>query len=212
MELSPARQKLLFVVIVVVLAVLGYYLVLPATHHKNGTAASPAATSSTVPAAPLATVTPAAPPVVVQTPAAGAVNIYNWLPFSQQDLADAAAVTTQFCVDYNTYTYTESATAYLAKMNGLVVSGLAAVLKDGYTTPGTASLRTAQKWISSGTATIETLRAFGQTSLTFVVSTAQHLVTSGGTQNKTTPYAVTLTGSGTNWQVSDIELASAGNT
>ena len=39
----------------------------------------------------------------------------------------------------------------------------------------------------------------------------QHLVSSHGTSNGSTQYAVTLTGSGSSWQVSDIELASAGN-
>ena len=37
------------------------------------------------------------------------MDIYSWLPFTQQGLADAATVTVKFVVDYNTYTYTESA-------------------------------------------------------------------------------------------------------
>jgi hypothetical protein len=45
-----------------------------------------------------------------------------------------------------------------------------------------------------------------------VVNTTQHLVSSHGTSNGSAQYAVTLTGSGSSWQVSDIELSSAGNT
>jgi hypothetical protein len=216
MELSPTRQKLLFVVIVVVLAALGYYLVLPALHGTSAAKAADTAGSTATPAASQAAI-PTVVPVVTDSPAGtpaggpGTVNIYDWLPFTEQDLTDAAAVTTRFCVDYDTYTYTESGTTYLAKMNGLVASELAQTLEEGYTTPGVAALRTGQRQISSGTATINTLRAFGPQSLTFVVTVTQRLVSDRGTTNASTQYAVTLTGSGTNWQVSDIELASAGN-
>ena len=41
------------------------------------------------------------------------MNIYAWLPFTQQDLAAAASVAVRFGVDYDTYTYTESAAAYV---------------------------------------------------------------------------------------------------
>src|ERR1700722_4744851 len=211
MELSPARQKKLFVVLVVVLAALGYYVVLPGLHHHAAaTAPSPRPTPSASPstssaAAPAVTVVPVATP-------SGAANIYNWLPFTQADLADAAALTVRFCVEYETYAYTEKAAGYTAAMNGLVTSGLASTLQEGYSAPGVAALRTGQKQISSGTASITSLRAFGQTSMTFVVSVGQRLVSTRGTTSSTTPFAVTVTGSGDTWQVSDIELASLGNT
>jgi hypothetical protein len=207
MELSPARQKLLFLVIVVVLAVLGYYVLLPGLKHHNAAASATATSSPSQLPAP----TYSAQPVVTQSPS-GPVNIYNWLPFTQTELADAAAVTTRFCVDYETYTYTERTSAYIGKMSALMTSGLAAILQEGYTTPGTEALRTGKKEISSGTATITALRAFGQTSLTFVVSVTQNLVSSGKTSSGTTPYAVTITDTTDGWQVSDIELASLGNT
>jgi hypothetical protein len=75
-----------------------------------------------------------------------------------------------------------------------------------------AKLRTSQKQVSSGTAVISSLRAFGTSSLTFVVTAGQRLATSDGTSTGSTQYAVTVTGSGSSWQVSDIELESAGNT
>ncbi len=145
------------------------------------------------------------------TTSPGNVNIYSWLPFTQQDLADAAAVTVKFCVDYNTYTYTENAAAYVATMSGLITGQLATTLQASYATPGVAPLRTSQKQVSTGTAAINSLRAFGASSLTFIVNTGQRLVSSRGTTHGTAQYAVTVTGSGSSWQVDDIELSNAGN-
>jgi hypothetical protein len=209
-DLSPGQQKALFVLVVVVLAAFGYWLLLPkVTHsHRPGLAAASSTPAATAPAsaqpqgAPAPTVTPAT---------AGSVNIYSWLPFTQQNLADAASVTVKFCVDYDTYTYTESAAAYVGKMSGLITGQLATTLQGAYSTPGVAKLRTSQKQVSTGTAAIDSLRAFGPSSLTFIVTAAQRLASSHGTTHGSTRYAVTLTGSGSNWQVSDIELASAGN-
>jgi hypothetical protein len=207
MDLSPGQQKAAFVLIVIVLAALGYYLVVPAltrSHdhsHAAGTPA-PAVSASTQPAS--------APPTVVSAPQEG-VNIYAWLPFTQQDLADAASVATRFGVDYDTYAYTESPSAYVAKMGDLVTSELAATLRSAYATEGVAALRTDQKQVSTGSAVIESLRAFGPSSLTFIITAGQRLVSAGGTTNGSTQYAVTVTGSGSAWQVSDIELESAGN-
>ena len=216
MDLSPAQQKAVFVLVVVVLAALGYWLILPKLSHSGG---QPAAAASTTPAASAsASASASGNPGITETPAvtaspaaAGSVNIYSWLPFTQQGLADAAAVTMKFSVDYNTFTYTESPAAYVAKMGGLLTGSLAATLQASYSTPGVATLRTNQKQVSTGTAVINSLRAFGPSSLTFIVTTGQRLVSSRGTTNGSTQYAVTVTGSGTSWQVDDIELASAGN-
>jgi hypothetical protein len=90
----------------VVLAALGYWLVLPKVTHSHGTgqAATSPAPTPTVP------VPSSQPPqestlaTVMASPAAtGGVNIYSWLPFTQQGLVAAAAVTVKFCANYNTY-------------------------------------------------------------------------------------------------------------
>jgi hypothetical protein len=150
---------------------------------------------------------------VTTTPAsasAGGVDIYSWLPFTQQGLAAAAAVTQKFLVDYNTYSYTESAADYVARMNGLITTEEATTLKGLYATPGVAKIRTDQKQTSTGTASITALRTFGPSSLTFIATGTQHLATAKGSSSGSAQYAVTVTGSGTSWQVSDIELSSVG--
>ena len=208
MELSPRQRSAVFAVVVIVLAALGYYLVVPAVTHGHA-AASPTTSVRATAAAPSSAPAPA---VTASAADAGGVNIYAWLPFTQQDLAAAAAVAVRFSVDYNTFTYTESAADYVGTMGGLITGQLATTLRAAYQTPGVAKLRTSQKQVSTGTAAISALRAFGTSSLTFIVTAGQRLATTDGSSSGSTQYAVTVTGAGGGWQVSDIELESAGNT
>jgi len=210
-DLSPGQQKAVFALVVLVLAALGYWLIVPRVTHTGGQA-RPAASPAPPATAPAGTPSQSVPPpTVTASPAStGSVDIYSWLPFTQQGLAAAAAVTEKFLVDYNTYSYTESAADYVGKMNGLITGQLATTLKGLYSAPGVAKVRTDQKQVSTGTAAITSLRAYGPSSLTFIVTGTQHLVTSKGTSNGSTQYAVTVTGSGTSWQVNDIELSSVG--
>ena len=214
MDLSPGQQKAVFVLVVAVLAALGYWLILPKVTHSHGPAQAAAApsTSPAAGSAPAPEGSPGVtPPSATASPApTGSVNIYSWLPFTQQGLADAAAVTVKFGADYNTYSYTEDAAAYVGTMKGLITGQLATTLQGLYSTPGVAQLRTGQKQVSTGTAVIDSLRTFGPSSLTFIVTATQHLVSSHGTTNGSAQYAVTVTGSGTSWQVNDIELSTAG--
>jgi len=206
-ELSPRQRTAVFIAVVAALAALGYYLVVPAVTHSHKAASAPSST----PSAAATEQTQAAPTVQASAAAAGGPDIYAWLPFTQQNLAAAASVAVRFSVDYNTFTYTESAADYTGAMGGLVTGQLAGTLRAVYQTPGVAKLRTSQKQVSTGTAVISSLRAFGPASMTFVVTAGQRLVTSNGTSTASTQYAVTVTGSGSSWQVSDIELQSAGN-
>ena len=208
MDLSPGQQKAVFALVVVVLAALGYWLIVPRVSHSNAQA-QPSPTPS--PTASVPSPPASAPTAVTTTPApAGSVDIYSWLPFTQQGLAASAAVTQKFLVDYNTYSYTESAADYVARMNGLITTQEATTLKGLYATPGVAKIRTDQKQVSTGTAAITALRTFGPSSLTFIATGTQHLATAKGTSSGSAQYAVTVTGSGTSWQVSDIELSSVG--
>ena len=208
MDLSPGQQKAVFALVVVVLVALGYWLIVPRVSHSNAQA-QPSPTPS--PTASVPSPPSSVPPTVTTTPAsAGGVDIYSWLPFTQQGLAAAAAVTQKFLVDYNTYSYTESAADYVARMNGLITTEEATTLKGLYATPGVAKIRTDQKQVSTGTAAITALRTFGPSSLTFIATGTQHLTTAKGSSNGSAQYAVTVTGSGTSWQVSDIELSSVG--
>ena len=215
MELTGVQRKIAFVVIVIALAGLGFYLLdpaadgasRPARHPASSSAASspePAVTSSATPAG--------STPAGSTSPAAGqAANIYRWLPFTPVGLTSAASLVTRFADAYGTFSYTESGRAYLDSFRSLVSAQLGAQIEAAYVTPGVAAQRSKLKQVSTGSSSINSLRAFGPSSLTFILTAGQRLATSDGTSNASTQYAVTVTGSGSSWQASDIELQSAGN-
>jgi hypothetical protein len=211
MDLTPAQRRMAFIVIVLALAGLGAFLLWP---RPSPAASAPAAHPATSAPAPVPSSSPVAPASPV--PTGPGVNIYQLLPFSQADLTDAAGVVRRFCSDYATYSYTESAGSYVGRMRGLVTSELAATLAQDYATPGVAQTRTQQKQTATGSGAITALRAFGASSLTFLVTLNQKTYSTppGGTTKAHTAsddYAITIARSGSGWQVNDIQLASAGN-
>lgn len=219
MEATPGQRKAVFVLVVLGLAGLGIFLVRPGASGSAAPAQSPPASRS-----PAATASP--PPAVTQSPvatpapstapapapgSAGTAGIYQWLPFTPSELTHAAAVATRFGDLYGTSSYTESATGYVQRMRNVITSQLSQVLARAYATPGVAGPRARQKQVSAGTSSISALRAFGSGSITFIVAIHQKITGTRGVSRSTAQYAVTVTGSGGSWQVSDIELASAGN-
>jgi hypothetical protein len=217
MELSTGQQRLLFVVVVLALAGLGFYLV--SSHSAGGSpAAATSAPASTPPAATGAATAAGVPPSTVPaaTPAstAGGAEIYQWLPFTAADLAAAARTTVTFAADYATWSYTEDAAAYRAKLSGLVTAQEAATLENDYGTSGVAQVRNADKQVSTGTGTIDSISSFGgnPTSITFLVTISTQVTSTQPAKSLTGQYTVTVISSGSAWQVNDIELSGLGNT
>lgn len=224
MDLSPGRQRGLFAVVVVALAALGIYLIgarggngssgaaaPPASPTPGGGASAGPSSGTAIPSVEPGTTT--LPPPAGTTSAKGQANIYNWLPFSQSDLTSAARTTLAFAADYGTWSYTETPAAYVAKMNNLVTGQLANSLKASYATPQIARQRTQDKKTSQGSGGIAQIRSFsfGARSITFLVNISQKLTSSQGASTASGQYAVTCVPGPGNWEVNDIELASAGN-
>jgi hypothetical protein len=206
MELTPFQRFAAFAAVVLVLAGLGAYLFLPHSSAavRKGSSAQPRSSGpASPPASPLAS-----PP---GHSGQRGPDIYQWLPFTQAGLTRAAATTAAFARDYGTYSYAETTQAYLAPMRPMMTSQLAAVIGRAFDAPGLRGTRTGTKQVATATVTILALRAFGPASLTFVVAISQRIGSTKGTSTQTTNFAVTLTGTGSSWQVNDIELASAGN-
>jgi hypothetical protein len=210
MDLTSAQRRMAFIVIVLALAGLGAFLLWPRPSPAASRQTAHPATSAPAPV-PSSPAAPASP-----EPSGPGVNIYQLLPFSQADLTQAAGVVRRFCSDYATYSYTESAGSYVGRMRSLVTSELAATLAQDYATAGVAQTRTQQKQTATGSCAITALRAFGASSLTFLVTLSQKTYStpqSGTTTAHTASgdYAITIARSGSGWQVNDIQLASAGN-
>jgi hypothetical protein len=210
MDLNAGQRKAVFGLIVVALAGLGAYMFVPGAHGGQLSRSPRAASHSPAPRA-----APAPAPTASPDPATAAApsdpDIYQWLPFTQSQLAMAAAVTTQFCDAYGTWSYSQTTTGYVDSMRNLMTPELSPVIAQGYSVPGVASQRASNKQVSSGSAVINSLRAFGPSSITFVVTITQEITDTEGRNQASTQYAVTVAGAGSSWQVNDIELASAGN-
>ena len=210
MDLSAGQRKAVFGLIVVVLAGLGVYMFMSRAHGGPVNGSPRAAAHSPAPR-----VTSSAIPAVSPSPATAATpsdpDIYQWLPFTQAQLGSAATVVTQFGDTYGTWSYSQNATSYVASMRDLITSELADVIAQGYSVPGVAGQRTSKKQVSTGSAAIDSLRAFGTSSITFVVTITEQITDTAGRSLNSTQYAITVVGVGSSWQVNDIELASAGN-
>jgi hypothetical protein len=212
MEVSPVQRFAAFVVVVLVLAGLGVYLFLPhrsaaggrhdGAHRRCANSASARHCASTAP-----TPQPGNPAPSGQA----APDIYQWLPFTQSGLAAAAAVVTRFGDAYGTYSYTRSASAYAASLQPAASPSLIGQIEAAYAAPGVAATRANSKQVAVGVATIEAISGFGPTSLTFLLQIAEQITATTGTSQTSTRYSVTVTGNGTSWQVTGVELATVGN-
>ena len=215
MEPTSGQRKAVFILVVLVLAGLGTYLFVPSASgaFRAGPATSPSPhASGRAPGGTPATSVPATGGTTpTASPAATGPDIYQWLPFTQPELAAAAKVVTEFGDAYGTFSYSQNAARYVGAMRNLITPALAQVLARGFAAPGVASLRVSKKQVATGTAVIGSLRAFGASSLTFVVTISQQITDIQGRSTISMPYAVTVTGGSSSWQVNDIELASAGN-
>jgi hypothetical protein len=213
MDLNSGQRKAVFGLIVVVLVGLGIYMFVPGARGSQGGHSPVAATHSPASPAPQATSpatpTPSSAPTTAATPSDP--DIYQWLPFTQAQLSSAAAVVTQFCDAYGTWSYSQNASSYVATMRSVITSELADVIEQGYSVPGVASQRTSKKQVSTGSTVINSIRAFGPSSITFVATVTEQITDTSGPSQVSDQYALTVVSVGTSWQVNDIELASAGN-
>lgn len=227
MDASPAARRIAFAVIVCALAALGAYLLAPGARHDRGAGPAPAAARPPGRAASPPPPAGPAPPAPARSSAApgtarrsaghpaaaapGPAGIYQWLPFSPAGLNAAAAVTVRFAGAYGTWSYREDGAAYAASLRPAGSARLIGQLEAAYEAPGVAAARRAGHQAATATAAISAIRAIGPGSLTFVVRVTQRLAGTAGPARQVTGYAVTVSGSGMSWQVSDIEPAAAGN-
>jgi hypothetical protein len=203
---SPTWRRVTFAVIVCVLVALGAYLIGPVAHRDRQPGKQPGAAGT-----PRPVTAPSSPAAGTTAPQSGQPDIYQWLPFTQSGLAAAAAIVTRFGAAYGTYSYAEGAGAYGASLRPVTSASLVDQIEAAYAAPGVASARSGSKQVAVGTATVDSISAFGPTSLTFYLQITQRITATTGTSQQSTRYSVTVTGGGASWQVTDVELATVGN-
>jgi hypothetical protein len=213
MDLTPGRQRLIFALIAVVLVGLCAYLI-SNRHSGNSTASSASASAS--PAA-SASAPAGVPPSVIPsaTPASTAegAEIYQWLPFTGDQLNQAVQTVNDFAAAYATWSYKDSAAAYEAQFKGLADAGELSNLAYTYDTQGVAQARTGGKQVSTGSGTVDRISTFGAdpVSITFVVDINEKVTSAGPTSKTDNSYNLTIEMTGGSWLVDSIELQSLGN-
>src|SRR5215469_10587905 len=184
MELTSGQRKALFALVVAALIALGIYMFVPDARAARAGASTPATSHSPAPPTRPTVAQSSAPAAVAPAPsspaAATAPDIYQWLPFSPAGLTSAAAVVTQFGGAYGALAYTENPAAYVHSMQNLITPELAQVLAADYSVPGVASQRDSEKQVSAGKAVIDSLQAFGPSSITFVVTIGREVTDTSG--------------------------------
>lgn len=219
MELSTGQQRALFVVLVIILAGIGIYLIGPGRHHAAGAAPAAsvsAAAASTTPAPQVVPSAEAAPTPVQVPTAIKSADIYSWLPFSQQDLNDAANATLAFATDFETFTYNDTPATYGQRMANVVTSGpgqLLNSLKAGFVTPAVQQQRDQEHLVSKSSGAITRIGSFGgspQATITFVVDISVAKTVNGTTTTSSSPWDVTTVQVAGGWQVNNVEPDGAG--
>jgi hypothetical protein len=207
--------------VVVAVVLVGFGIFLIKSRHSGGSSATTSPTASTPPSSASAggsagsqtSGPPSSVPAATPASTAGGAEIYQWLPFTAADLSAASQTTLTFAKDYSTWSYTESAANYAATMSTLVTPQELAVVKSGYSTSGVAALRTADKQVSSGTGTIDSIQSFAAgPSITFFVTINQQVTSTQPASTQSNQYAITVASSGGAWQVNNFELSKLGNT
>jgi hypothetical protein len=146
------------------------------------------------------------------------------LPFTDQQITDAADLAARFTAAYNTHRYDEPPPTYLNRLAPLTSAQLQPILAQAATDPAVLNQRRRDREITTAHAHAEAIRALGPTSITLLLTATTHTTTQppGQTGLHQTPqqpalrqekarYAVTVTRKGDRWQVYAIELAVTGD-
>jgi hypothetical protein len=154
---------------------------------------------------------PAAPSNRAMRPVRPAVQAQWLLPFTAEQLTEAAQLAQAFVAAYSTHRYTEPPAAYLQRLAPMMSPSLHAVLERTATDPAVLVDRQRAQEVTVAAARTEAIRELGPASITFLVTATEHITTTYAVRQDTARYAVTLTRSpGGGWKVYDIELAATG--
>lgn len=152
-----------------------------------------------------------APPSPIPTNEAEDLDVLDWFPFSEAEFQAAGATAQAFAEAYGTIDYTEDPAVYYASMEDLATDEYAEVLSEATRAGAFWEEMTEAEAVAQGRASVDTIRTFGDDSITFEV-TAQSITETGdaGFDEDLGEFAITVTQDGDSWAVFDFQPAEAG--
>ncbi|MFD6098595.1 hypothetical protein ACFVWN_04990 [Nocardiopsis flavescens] len=150
-------------------------------------------------------------PSPLPTTATDDLDVLEWFPFPEEDLREAGATAVAFARAYGTIDYTGSPEAYYDSMRSLATDEYAEVLTESSRAGAFWEERAEAEAIAAGRAEVRSIRTFGDSSITFVV-TAQSITETAdrGFDEELGEFAVTVVQEGRAWRVFDFQPADAG--
>ncbi|WP_028646942.1 hypothetical protein [Nocardiopsis sp. CNT312] len=217
-SLPERAQRLIFASLIVILVGFGIYLSLGGFGGGEETEESVAApaetgTGTTEDPAPrsgpdvLSTVAPSP----IETSDVQDTDVLTWFPFTEDELRAAGATAQAFSESYGTIDYTRSPESYFAALEGLATDEYADVLSDPSRVGAFWQEMSEAEAVAEGRAEIDTIRSFGEDSVTFVV-TAQSITETGNAEfdEELGEFAITVVRGGGTWRVFDFQPADVG--
>lgn len=205
MDLNNDRQRrTLFAGMAVALVLLGLWLWWPRPDTDPVERDGPPAAAP--PAA--APVTP--PPGIEELVDPESFDVYRLLPFGREEFATAATTAQQFVSRYGTYRYDEEPQTYLDRLRPLVNDLVYDDLLAAAASPGILAQRKTDQTVAEGSASLNSIRTIGSTSMTFLVTGTQQVTEAGSTGRDSEQWAVTVQNTGGSWKVHSFGPADVG--
>lgn len=139
------------------------------------------------------------------------LDVFDWFPFNQEELTAAGATARAFAEAYGTIDYTQDPESYYSGMEELATDDYASVLSDATRAGAFWDEMSEVEAIAEGRAVVDSVRIFGDDSITFVV-TAQSITETGDAEfdEDLGEFAITVVRDGDSWLVHDFQPADAG--
>lgn len=137
--------------------------------------------------------------------------VLEWLPYTEEEFQEAGAAARAFAEAYGTIDYTEGPESYYESMEELATDEFAEVLTDGNRAGAFWEEMSEEEAVAEGRAEVESIRTYGEDSITFVV-TAQSITETGDAEfdEELGDFAITVSNEGGSWLVFDFQPADAG--
>jgi hypothetical protein len=203
------RRGVVFAVVAVVLVAVGVFLLPSGSSDEQEARPRPQAAQEGA-ATPAAGRSGSAVPTQAASARPDEFDIYEYLPWTREQLAGSADVARRFLAQYATHRHDEDPISYAERLRSFTTAELAESLTRTVTDPARVEQERADQVVSDGTAKIRSIRTFGENSITWVGTATERITAASGAKEVVQEYAVTTIQVGDAWRVYDFNPAEAG--